>query len=169
MSTDRTTWQRLGRIPTADVAISPDDSSIVVITTEDGPQISRDSGRSFELIADAPLLMLVDWPRPAEFVGIAPDGVVYVSADGGGSWEQRGDIGERTHALTVAPDGSVYAATEHASFIRPTVGAASRSCTRCTDLGQPKGERPVGVHLDSGAELGADAVKGAAEPRAVCG
>lgn len=112
-SADRTSWQRLGQIPLADVAVSPDDSSVVVITTEGGPQISRDGGRSFDVIAGAPLLMLVDWQQNDEIVGITPDGVVYLGADDGGSWERRGDIGSRPHALTVG-SGSVYVATDHA-------------------------------------------------------
>lgn len=116
-STDRTSWQRLGQFPLADVTISPHDGSVVLITTEAGPQLSRDGGRTFEVLADAPLLMLVDWPGSDELYGIGPDGAVHHSADGGASWTTRGDVGVQPHAMTVGPDGAVYVATEYAIVV----------------------------------------------------
>lgn len=116
-STDRTDWQRLGQLPLADVTISPDDGSVLVITTEAGPQLSRDGGNTFEVLAGAPLLMLVDWPSSGELYGISPDGAVHHSADGGASWSGRGDLGTRPHAMTVGPDGAVYVATERAIVV----------------------------------------------------
>jgi uncharacterized protein (DUF305 family) len=123
-STDRTSWERLGRIPLADVAISPDDSSVVLITTEAGPQLSRDAGRTFEVLAGAPLLMLVDWVAADELYGIGPDGSVHHSADGGSAWTARGGLGAQPHAMTVGPDGAVYAATEHAIVVSTDGGQA---------------------------------------------
>jgi photosystem II stability/assembly factor-like uncharacterized protein len=114
VSTDRTDWQQQGQIPLADLAINPTDGAVVVITTQAGPHISDDSGASFEVMDGAPVLMLVDWPRPEDLVGITPDGVVHHSADGGSAWAERGKIDDRAYAMTVGPDGSVYVATEHA-------------------------------------------------------
>lgn len=112
VSTDRVNWDSLGRIPLADVTISPDDAATLLITTEQGPQLSADGGRTFAVVDGAPVLMLVDWPRTDQLYGVTPDGVVHHSADSGASWEERSGLGQRPQAMTVAPDGAVYAALQ---------------------------------------------------------
>lgn len=123
-STNRKDWDQLGQVRIADVTMSPDDESTVVITTEDGPLVSSDSGQTFDGLDGAPLLVLVDWPRTDEFYGIGPAGDVHVSADGGGSWAEQGTIGAPPQAMTVGADGTVYAATEEA-IVRSDDGGAS--------------------------------------------
>ena len=117
VSADRTSWQRRGQVPLADVAINPTDSSVIVITTAAGPHISDDGGTSFEALEGAPVLMLVDWPQQDELVGVTPDGALYRSADGGSTWAGHGDVGDQPHAMTIGPDGAVYVATEHAILV----------------------------------------------------
>lgn len=109
-STDRETWVSLGQVPLADVAINPDDAASLLVTTEQGPQRSLDGGRTFAVVDGAPVIMLVEWPRTDEIYGIAPDGVVHVSADGGDNWQQRAELGGQPQAMTFAHDGAVYAA-----------------------------------------------------------
>ncbi|WP_053203017.1 F510_1955 family glycosylhydrolase [Jiangella muralis] len=111
-STDRTTWERLGQVPLADLTVHPDDDQTLLITTEEGPRISADGGRTFGPLDGAPVLFLADWPRAAELYGVTPDGAMQYSADGGTTWDERGALGERPQAITVGADGSVYAALE---------------------------------------------------------
>jgi hypothetical protein len=101
-----------GQQAMADVAISPEDPESVLITTEDGPALSADCGGHFEVLDGAPVVMLVDWPQPDQLVGVGPEGDVHRSADGGETWEEGADLGERPQAMTVAPDGDVYVALE---------------------------------------------------------
>ncbi|WP_116948487.1 F510_1955 family glycosylhydrolase [Jiangella endophytica] len=109
-SADRTTWDRLGQVPLADLTIHPDDDQTLLITTEQGPRLSSDGGRTFGPLGGAPVLFLADWPRTAELYGVTPDGLVQHSADGGTTWHERGGLGERPQAIAVGPDGAVYAA-----------------------------------------------------------
>ncbi|PZF86072.1 hypothetical protein C1I92_02505 [Jiangella anatolica] len=109
-STDRENWTSLGQIPLADVAIKPDEAATLLLTTEQGPQLSSDGGRTFAPIDSAPVIMLAEWPHADEIYGIAPDGAVHVSGDGGATWDERAAIGGRPQAMTVTHDGSVYAA-----------------------------------------------------------
>lgn len=109
-STDRENWTSLAQIPLADVAINPDDAATLLITTEQGPQLSTDGGRTFAVVDGAPVIMLVEWPRSDQLYGVTPDGVIHHSADGGVSWDERGELGARPQSMTVAPDGVVYAA-----------------------------------------------------------
>ncbi|TDD69841.1 exo-alpha-sialidase [Jiangella aurantiaca] len=111
-TTDRETWTSLGQIPLADVAINPDDAASVLVTTEQGPQLSTDGGRTFAVVEGAPVVMLAEWPHADEVYGIAPDGAVHVSVDGGVTWEERAGLGGPPQAMTVAHDGAIYVALE---------------------------------------------------------
>jgi hypothetical protein len=113
VSEDKTTWDRRAELALADFAVSPDDPDVLLATTQRGPARSDDGGRSFEPVDGAPLLQLVDWPAADRIVGVAPDGTVFVSSDGGRSWAEQGQVPGRPQALA-APAGAseVYAATE---------------------------------------------------------
>lgn len=113
-STDRRSWSQLGQIPLADVAISPDDGATLIITTEEGPQLSADAGEEFAVIDGAPVLMLADWPRTDLLYGISPDGIVHHSTDSGATWKERGRLGAQPQAMTVSADGTIYVALEGA-------------------------------------------------------
>lgn len=111
-STDRENWTSLGQIPLADVAISPGNPAALLVTTEQGPQLSIDGGSTFTVVDGAPVVMLVEWPQAEEIYGIAPDGVTHVSDDGGATWDERAGLGGRPQAMTVAHDGAIYVALE---------------------------------------------------------
>ena len=93
------------------LAVDPGDPGRVVATTEQGPVLSDDGGKSFVQLDGAPLLLFVAWPSSEALWGVSPDGAVYVSADAGGSWDARGQV-EVPFAFTVGQDGSVVVATE---------------------------------------------------------
>lgn len=111
-STDRQTWTARGQAPLGDVAISPDDAATLAVTTEQGPQWSTDGGRTFTPVDAAPVVALIDWPRPTALYGVTPGGIVHLSDDGGASWSERARLDARPQALTVSPDGAIYVATD---------------------------------------------------------
>lgn len=93
------------------LAVDPGGPGRVVATTEQGPVLSEDGGKSFVHLDGAPLLLFVAWPSSEALWGVSPDGSVYVSADAGGSWDARGQVDVPT-AFTAGQDGSVVVATE---------------------------------------------------------
>ena len=105
VSQDGRTWENRASLPLADLAISPDDPNTMLATTEQGLARSTDGGQTFRLFDDAPLLQLVTWPDAGRLVGVAPDGNVHASDDGGATWDQRGSVGGAPEALTT--DGEV--------------------------------------------------------------
>jgi hypothetical protein len=110
---DGRTWDRRARLPMADVVVSPTDPQVLLATTQEGPARSRDGGRTFTVVPGAPLLQLLVWGDAGDLVGIAPDGRVHASTDGGATWSARGSIGAAPEALTAVGVEEVYAATEH--------------------------------------------------------
>ena len=105
-----TTWQTLSAPPMADVSMSPDDIDTLVATTEEGPQMSADGGKTFTPIPDAPRVILLDWAPDGALVGVDPEGVIFRSTDGGTTWEERGDLGAQPEALDASSADEIYAA-----------------------------------------------------------
>lgn len=114
ISTDMRTWDRRARLRIADLAVAPNEPDEILATTEQGPARSTDGGRTFTVPPNAPILGLVDWPSPARLLGVAPDGVVYVSADRGATWTRRGQVPRRPAAIATSGDTDLYIATENA-------------------------------------------------------
>lgn len=110
-SADRRQWDSLGPLPAADLAVHPSDTGTLLATTEAGLQRSVDGGRSFSRVDGAPLLQLIDFADERTVVGVAPDGAVHVSADGGATWARAGSAGGAPHAMT-AHARDVYVALE---------------------------------------------------------
>ena len=106
VSADRETWDRRARLPMRDFAVSPADPEVVLATTEQGLARSTDGGRAFARVEGAPVLVVLGWAQDASLFGVAPDGTVHTSADGGASWVARGSVEMAPEALTVdARDG----------------------------------------------------------------
>jgi hypothetical protein len=119
---DGVDWTDRGPMSIADLAVDPSDPERVLATTEQGVALSEDAGATFAVVPDAPLLLLVDIPSEGgSAVGVSPEGAVFVSPDGGLTWEERGDVGGPPRALTaegqevyVAVEGAVLASTDGA-------------------------------------------------------
>jgi len=114
ISTDMRRWDRRARLGVADLAVAPDQPDEIVATTKQGPARSTDGGRTFALPPNAPILSLVDWPSPGRLLGVAPDGVVYMSSDRGATWARRAQVPGRPGAIATSGDADVYIATEDA-------------------------------------------------------
>jgi hypothetical protein len=113
VSPDRQDWDRRAELPLRDFAVSPTDPDAVLATTERGVVRSADGGSTFALLDGAPTLVVLAWAAPQSLFGIAPDGLVHHSADGGATWTARGRIGGEPEAVAVDTSGGgerLYAA-----------------------------------------------------------
>jgi hypothetical protein len=119
VSEDGENWTDRGDMRIADLATDPTDPQRVLATTEGGLVVSDDAGGTFAAVPDAPLLALVDIADGGQAAGVAPDGTVFTSTDGGRTWTERGNVGGQAAALTVdgddiyvAVNGAVLASTD---------------------------------------------------------
>ena len=62
---------------------------------------SIDGGRTWQPISDAPAVAVLGWTSQDSVFGVTTDGIVQHSADGGATWEMRGDVGGQPEALLV--------------------------------------------------------------------
>lgn len=126
VSDDKTDWTDRGAASIADLAVDPAQPQRLLLTTEQGVALSEDGGQTVTLVPGAPLLQLVAWSSdPAVVVGVAPDGTVHGSTDGGRTWEERGQAGGAPEALGVDGD-NVYVAVDGA-IVSSTDGGSSFS------------------------------------------
>jgi hypothetical protein len=110
VSTDMKSWQELSHTPIADFTVSPADPDILVATAQEGLTRSKDGGRTFEVVATAPLMVFVGWAEDGTLAGVTPEGVVYTADDAAGAWTERGSLGAQPEALTVLSAKEIYAA-----------------------------------------------------------
>ena len=119
---DGRTWESLGAPPVGDIALSPTDSQVVVVTTAEGLARSDDGGRTFALLAGSPGALLLAWTDAGLFA-VAANGQVHLSPDSGASWMPRGSMGGEPVAL--AADGMRLAGLIGDTVQYSTDGAAS--------------------------------------------
>jgi len=121
MSEDMKSWQEIARVALADFAVSPEDASTLVATTEQGLAVTTDNGKTFAAVDGAPLMVFVSWADDGTLAGVTPDGVVYTSPDPAGPWTGRGSLGGQPEALTAATGKEIYAAA-HGTVLRSRDG-----------------------------------------------
>lgn len=122
VTSDRREWQDLIQLPVVDLAADPNDAGSLMITDTSGRLMRMRAGLEPQLVADAPRLVFIDWPEKDLLVGLAPDGGVYRSADGGGSWRELRPIEGPPVALAVTTD-RWYAATEQGIYVSEDQGS----------------------------------------------
>ena len=97
-------WDRRSRLPMLGFAVDPADPDNVVAASPDGPVFSSDGGRTWTPLAGAPPLAVVAWQEGAGLFGVAVDGTVHRSGDGGRTWQRTGSAGGEPEALMVDTD-----------------------------------------------------------------
>ena len=128
VSENRTDWDRRSTLPMADFAVDPADPDTVLATTQDGLVRSTDGGRQWQRAAGAPALVVLAWAGEGQLYGVAPDGSVARSADGGVTWAERGSVGGRPEAITLdVRDGTatLYVAASDRGILVSTDGGAT--------------------------------------------
>ncbi|GAA1864006.1 F510_1955 family glycosylhydrolase [Myceligenerans crystallogenes] len=110
VSEDQENWEELTRTLMADFAVDPGSPDALIATTQGGLARSTDSGRTFEVLSDAPLLVLVSWADDGTVVGVTPEGAVYLAEDPAGEWTERGRLPGHPEALTAISASEIYAA-----------------------------------------------------------
>jgi photosystem II stability/assembly factor-like uncharacterized protein len=120
----KTFQTRVALAALVDLAVDPGDAKRWAATSEQGVFASLDEGRTWRQRDPTPNVPLA-WAKPDELYRIDPGGPVKVSADGGETWEDRGSTGGEPHALTVAEDGTMYAAELRGNVHRSDDGGAT--------------------------------------------
>ncbi|MEU4684352.1 F510_1955 family glycosylhydrolase [Streptomyces xinghaiensis] len=111
VSEDGKTWDERAQLAALDIAVSPEDPGTVLATTRSGVARSTDGGKTFG-DGSEPVLTHLSWAEGGALYGIAPDGVVHRSTDGGKSWKKAGTVpGGQAQALTAVGADRVLAAT----------------------------------------------------------
>ena len=120
-------WKSSARSPVYDLALDPQDPSLIVGTTEEGPIRSEDGGTSFTPISGVPLIALLAW-TDAMLYSVTPKGKIYGSQDGGKSWQPSGQVAGPPEAmaadsntLVVLAEGTVFASTDGGKTFAPRI------------------------------------------------
>ena len=99
------TWTAGASLPMRDLTVDRADSDRVLATTADGLAESQDAGQSFQIVPEAPSLLLVeaiDLEAGGGFVGIDPSGAVWQQDPATQEWSETGTTGRAPTALTFA-------------------------------------------------------------------
>ena len=119
------TWEtRSTPEPLIDLAVSPADPARWVATTANGIFLSVDEGATWRAI-DPKANVRLAWPEEDVLYRIDPGGPVWVSADGGETWEERGSTGGEPRELTTASADELYAALLDGTVTRSADGGAT--------------------------------------------
>ena len=118
------TFERGGVAPTVpgDVAVDPADPERWVAASAEGIATSSDGGASWRPREPMPGALLA-WAESDGLYRVDQGGMSWSSADGGESWEQRGDAGGSPSTLDVGADGTLYLALPGAVIKKSTDGA----------------------------------------------
>jgi len=151
-----------------DVFVDPRDSNHVLLATDrSGVLASQDGAASFQPANEGfsgrkVEALLVDRKNPARvFAGVVNDkiyGSVFVSVNGGATWDHIGDglDGRDVFALAQAPDGTIVAGTNHGIFAlepgtQPSVAAGPSADAPVLPSWKPK-NMVANTQLKSSAE-----------------
>jgi len=115
---------RAAPMPLVDLAVDPSDPTRWAGTSEQGIFVSADEGRSWRRRDPTPHVRLA-WAAPAELYRIDPGGPVQVSADGGATWQERGNAGGEPQALSVDARKTLFTASLDGTVQRSEDGGRS--------------------------------------------
>jgi photosystem II stability/assembly factor-like uncharacterized protein len=107
-----------------DVAFDPEDPARMVVATAQGTFSSGDGGGSWRPRDPIPSEQLA-WAASDALYRSDPGGAVMVSADGGATWKERGNVGLTVNELAADGDGALYASVPGGEVKRSTDGGAT--------------------------------------------
>ncbi len=116
-------WSRIDTpAELSDLVLDPADPRTMVAAGGAGVTATRDGSSWTRLPATAALLA---WPAADALYGLAADGAVSVSRDGGGSWERVGSVGGAPAALTAVDRDTLIVALHDGRLMSSADGGAS--------------------------------------------
>jgi hypothetical protein len=107
-----------------DVAFDPEDPKRMVVATQQGTFSSSDEGRTWRPRDPAPTEQLA-WAAPEALYRSDPGGLIKVSADGGATWKDRGNVGLSVNELAADDEGTLYASVPGGEVHTSTDGGAT--------------------------------------------
>ncbi|MDO5862993.1 MULTISPECIES: F510_1955 family glycosylhydrolase [Paenarthrobacter] len=129
-SPDGKTWKTVAAAFAPAVLAGHPDSDIVLGTTTEGIQRSTDGGTTWTLNTTGPVIQYAAFATPDEAAGVAPDGTVYYSSDGGATWTEKGRIGGEVLAIAAVKGGvgnpRIWAATPDGIVVSTEDGTSFR-------------------------------------------
>jgi photosystem II stability/assembly factor-like uncharacterized protein len=122
---DGRSWEtRIAPMPLVDLTVDPEDPRRWAATSDQGVFVSSDEGKTWRQRDPTPNVRLA-WHAPDELYRIDPGGPVKVSADGGETWQDRGDAGGEPQALTADGEGTLYTASLEGTVKRSRDGGTT--------------------------------------------
>lgn len=125
------TWDRRAKEPAHDLAFLPQSADRLIATTPNGLVMSTDAGRSFTVVAGAPLLLLVETMPGGRIVGIDTAGTVWTGSPELADWQSHGTLPDgaaqaMTYGAGAAPDDPslLAVATDEAVVTSADLGAS---------------------------------------------
>ncbi len=127
------TWTDVGPLSARDISIDTVEADVVTATTAGGLMVSRDRGRTFAAVPDAPLLLVISADPTVEegVVGVAVDGGIWSgSTKKGASWRTAGQSEGAVSAISARADGVVALADEGGVRVTTDAGNTWRTIVR---------------------------------------
>ncbi|MGP4085179.1 F510_1955 family glycosylhydrolase [Streptomyces sp. KR55] len=113
---DGVSWKDGARLEALDIAVSPTDPGVVLVTTAGGVARSSDGGKTFTQ-GQEPVMALLSWTAKNALYGIDTSGGLNLSTDGGTTWKKVSTVpGGQPQALTAVSVEHVLAATQTGVF-----------------------------------------------------
>jgi hypothetical protein len=107
-----------------DVAFDPEHPERMVMASQQGTFSSDDEGNSWRPRDPVPSEQLA-WAAPDALYRSDPGGQIKVSADGGATWKERGNVGLSINELAADDEGNLYASVPGGEVHRSTDGGAT--------------------------------------------
>ncbi|MPY94298.1 MAG: exo-alpha-sialidase [Acidimicrobiia bacterium] len=147
VSADAQVWETRTQMPMHSFAVDPADPDRLVAAMPGGLRSSSDGGRMWSRLL-GPELVLVSWAPDGVLWGLAQDGAVLRSSDGGEEWESAGHLPGDAQALSATSE-AVWAAAaadgEPTGIYRSRDGGSPGSWSTETPEGKPRVRAVVGA------------------------
>ena len=100
--------------------LAVDATGRIVASTQQGPQVSTDGGRSFVPLPDAPTLYpIASSPDNQRLIGVDNDGTIWISTAGATQWVNVGTVHRSAQAITVTDTGDILVVDDSGLTLLP--------------------------------------------------